>query len=434
MLNIPYSENPRVVIIGGGFGGINLAKSLRKKNFQVVLLDRNNYHLFQPLLYQVATGGLDPGSIAFPLRKILSGDQNSFFRICEVEKITPEKNEVETSIGSIRYDYLVIATGTTTNYFGMDSFKRNSLPMKSVTEALDIRSFVLQNFETALDAKDNREKEALINFVIVGGGPAGVELAGALGEMRRFVLPDDYPEIDFRKMRVYLFEAGARLLPGMSERSSALAKKYLEQLSVTVLLNKRVDDYDGTNVKFTPMNDKSGEAHSIAVKTVLWTAGVEGTLINGIPENTVTRSKRIKVDSYNKVTGTKNIFAIGDIAAMESEELPKGHPQLAPVAIQQGKTLAKNLILIAAGKGERLIPFKYFDKGIMATVGRNRAVAEALKLKLGGWMAWQAWLWAHLLFLIGFRNKIAVLLDWIWNYITYDRAIRLIIHPFKRDN
>lgn len=432
MLNIPSTNNPRVVIIGGGFGGINLAKSLRKKKFQVVLLDRNNYHLFQPLLYQVATGGLDPGSIAFPLRKILQGNKNAYFRICEVMKIIPESNKIETSIGSLHYDYLVIATGTSTNYFGMENFKQNSLPMKSITEALDIRSFVLQNFESAIETPDLNEKKALINFVIVGGGPAGVELAGALGEMRRYVLPDDYPEIDFEKMKVYLFEAGPRLLPGMSEKSSVLAKKYLEQLSVTVLLNKRVDDYDGANVKYAQMNDKTGAVQFISAKTVLWTAGVEGKVINGIPENSVTRSKRIKVDSYNKVLGTENIFAIGDVAAMESEQLPKGHPQLAPVAIQQGKILAKNLYKTAAGKNASLIPFKYFDKGIMATVGRNRAVAETWKLKLGGWFAWQAWLWAHLVFLIGFRNKIAVLLDWVWNYITYDRAIRLIIHPFKK--
>lgn len=420
--NIPDPDYKRVVIIGGGFGGINLIEKLERSPYQVVLLDRNNYHLFQPLLYQVATGGLDPGSIAFPLRKILRGKDKMFFRVANVQEIDFNQKVINTGDGHLSYDYLVIATGSATNFFGNEELENNALAMKKITEALDIRSYVIENFERAVESDDEDEKDALLNFVIVGGGPTGVELAGALSEMRRFVLPDDYPELNPSRMQITLLEAGSRLIAGMSDSTSETVFKYLQDLNVQVMLKSMVNSYDGRTVVFN-------ETETIKTRTVIWAAGVSGEPVASMQSDLLTREKRIMVDQFNRVKGHEEVFAIGDVAAMISEELPRGYPMLAPVAVQQGKHLAKNLKLIA--KNKVMKPFKYFDKGVMATVGRNKAVAEIGKLKLKGWIAWQAWLWVHLMFLIGFRNKLIVLIDWFWNYFTYDRAIRLIIRPVR---
>jgi NADH:ubiquinone reductase (H+-translocating) len=423
-INVPEDRQPRVVIIGGGFGGIMLAKNLRGKDFQVVLLDKNNYHTFQPLLYQVATAGLEPDSIAFPLRKLFDYHKNFYFRMAQVTNVIPEKNQVETNIGVVNYDYLVIATGSQTNYFGLESFSEHSMPMKSIPEALNLRSLILQNFEKALLTSDLDERQALMNIVIVGGGPSGVETAGALGELKNHVLPKDYPDLDIRQMQIILIEAAPRLLAVVSETSSRKALQYLDDLGVDVFLNSRVNSYDG--IIATTHNNKSFKA-----KTVIWTADVVANSIDGINAEVIEKgSRRIKTDEYNRVEGYQNIFAIGDTASFITKDFPKGLPMLAPVAIQQGIHLAKNLKRI--NSGNEPIPFKYYDKGTMATIGRNRAVVELGKLKFYGLFAWYMWMFVHLISLVGFKNRLVVLVNWIWNYFSYDRGIRLIIRPYVK--
>lgn len=424
-MHIPELNIPRVVIIGGGFAGLNLAKRLLGKGVQIVMLDRYNYHTFQPLLYQVATAGLEPDSIAGPLRKLFKEEDNFFFRLALVQKIIPESNTIETSIGNLTYDYLVIATGAKTNYFGNEKIANLVFPMKQLPQALDLRSHILQNFEKATLVKDYDEKQSLMDFVIVGGGPTGVELAGALGELKLHVLPLDYPELDFRQMDIHLIDGNDRLLKGMSEVASKKAFKYLERFSVNVWLNTTVTDYDGREV--TLSNGKK-----IITRTVIWAAGIIGNLIEGIPKEAITRGNRILTNEYNQVIGFENIFAIGDIAFTKSEKYPNGHPQVAQVAIQQGKILAKNLVSMIKKKG-KMKPFEYKDLGSMATVGRNRAVVDLPKWKFQGMFAWFVWLFVHLIAIVGFRNKIIILLNWFWNYFTYDRATRLIIRPFFRE-
>ncbi len=420
-MNIPQSNLKRIVVVGGGFGGLKLAKKLRKSPFQVVLIDKNNYHTFQPLLYQVATAGLEPDSIAYPIRNIFKKQKNFFFRIAEVEKINEEKNIIETSIGELSYDYLVVATGSDTNFFGMKPIEEQSMTMKSVIEALNLRSLILQSFEQALITKDLAERERLMNFVIVGGGPTGVELAGALAELRNHVLPNDYPDLDFRQMNIHLIQSGDKLLVGMSEESSKKSYDFLIKLGVKVWLNTRVTDYDGDYAKTNVDKD-------IPAETLIWAAGVKGNIVNGI--NAV-QYGRIDVDEYNRVKGTENIFAIGDVALMITERSPKGHPMVAPVAVQQGQHLAKNFQLI--GKGKELKPFKYKDKGSMATVGRNLAVVDLPKLKFQGMFAWYIWMFVHLISLVGFRNRMIVFVNWMWSYFKFDKGVRLIVRPFNRE-
>jgi NADH dehydrogenase len=424
-MHIPELNIPRVVIIGGGFAGLNLAKRLLGKGLQIVMLDRYNYHTFQPLLYQVATAGLEPDSIAGPLRKLFKEEENFFFRLAIVQRIIPESSTIETSIGNLTYDYLVIATGAKTNYFGNEKIANSVFPMKQLPQALDLRSHILQNFEKATLVKDYDEKQSLMDFIIVGGGPTGVELAGALGELKLHVLPLDYPELDFRQMDIHLIDGNDRLLKGMSEVASRKALKYLERFSVNVWLNTTVTDYDGREV--TLSNGKK-----LVSRTVIWAAGITGNLIEGIPKEAITRGNRILTNEYNQVIGFENIFAIGDIAFVKSEKYPNGHPQVAQVAIQQGKTLAKNLVSMIKKKG-KMKPFAYKDLGSMATVGRNRAVVDLPKWKFQGMFAWFVWLFVHLIAIVGFRNKIVILLNWFWNYFTYDRATRLIIRPFFRE-
>ena len=424
-INIPEVDLPRVVIVGCGFGGLELAKSLSDAPIQVVLIDKNNYHTFQPLLYQVSTSGLEADSIVYPIRKIFKGQKNFHYRWGEVLKINSEQKYLETNIGLCNYDYLVIATGTTTNFFGIEGLEKKSMPMKTVVEALNLRSLILQNFEKALLVTDTKERDALMNFVIVGGGPTGVELAGAICELKKHVLPNDYPELDFRKMRVILVESGNALLQNMIEANRNKAVVYLKELGAEVWLNVKVIKYDGSEI-----TTASGKL--IHTANLIWAAGVQGQIINGINTEMITPARRILVDEVNRVKGYENIFAIGDIACMVTEKYLRGHPQVAPVAIQQGHLLAKNIINLIHGKATK--PFDYFDKGSMATVGRNKALVEIGKFHFGGFFGWVTWLFVHLMSIVGFRNRVVTLFNWIWNYVSYDRNIRLIIRPYNRDN
>lgn len=423
-MNIPQSSFPRVIIIGGGFGGISLAKKLHKKEFQVVLLDKHNYHTFQPLLYQVSTGGLEPDSIAYPIRKVIHDFPNTYFRLAEVQEIDTQNNLVKTNIGDLKFDYLVVATGSTTNFFGNKAIEENSMSMKSIPESLNLRSLILENFEQALLTDDLHEREALMNFVIVGGGPTGVELAGALAEIKKGILPKDYPDLDTRRAQINLVQGGERILPAMSEIASKKAEQFLESLGVNVWKNVRVNDYDG---KVATTNTDT----VFKTETLVWAAGVQAACINGVDaKNLLCRGNRLKVNEFNQVGSFEHIYALGDVAQMESELYPNGHPMMAQPAIQQGENLGRNLVRISEKKP--MLPFKYNDKGSMATVGRNKAVADLPKFKSQGVFAWFIWMFVHLYFLIGFRNRVVVFINWVYNYIKFDREARLIIRPFKK--
>lgn len=421
-LNVPESRFPTVVIVGGGFAGLHVAAELVKKEFRVIMIDRNNYHTFQPLLYQVATAGLEPDSVAYPLRRGFQTSINFFFRMAEVIRILPETKRLVTSRGELGYDYLVLATGSTTNFFGNANLEKYAYPMKSIPEALNLRSLILQQFEKATLTRSNAQKDALMNFMIVGAGPTGVELAGALAELKRNALPVDYPDLDVEKMQISLVEAGPRVLGAMSEKSSVDAREYLEKLGVNVLLNTTVSDYDGEMLVL-------GDGKKVASKTVIWTAGVKGAAIDGAADALNTRSNRIKTDLVNRVLGMDRVFAIGDVAEMVSDEFPRGYPMVAQVAIQQGKNLGKNLIRINAGLEP--VPFKYNDRGSMATIGKNKAVVDLPKMHFSGRFAWFIWMFVHLLALVGFRNKAVTFFNWVYNYLRYDKGIRLIIRPVE---
>jgi len=412
-----------MVIVGCGFGGMELAQTLRNAEVQIVMIDKNNYHTFQPLLYQVATAGLEADSIAYPIRKIFKGQKNFYFRMGEVTQILPEQNKIVSTIGELKYDYLMVATGSTSNFFGNRDFESQSMPMKSVTEALNLRSLILQNFERALLTTDVHEQEALMTVVVVGGGPTGVELAGAICELKRHVLPNDYPELDFRKMRVILVENGAELLMAMCADNRLKAKKYLEELGCEVWLNTGIVKYDG-------MLAETKNGKQLRTLNLVWTAGVKGVIINGLNPDCTNQRGRILIDEYCKVKGYDNIYAAGDVACLNCEKYPNGHPQVAPVAIQQAQLIAHNFL--RGFKQQPLQKFDYFDKGSMATVGRNKAVVEVRKIRFGGFLGWFAWMALHLMLLVGYRNKIVVFINWVWNYINYDRNIRLIIRPFSR--
>ena len=419
-INVQSSFKPRVVIIGGGFAGIELAKKLSHKPVQVVLIDKHNYHTFQPLLYQVATAGLEPGSIAYPLRKLFHNVPNVVFRWTKVKEIDPQEKKVTTEIGVLEYDYLVIATGSKTNFFNFD--QEAMMKMKTIPQALNLRSLILQNFEKALQENDPEERKALMNFAIVGGGPTGVELAGALAEMKHYILPKDYPELNFEEMQICLYESAPRVLAAMSEQSSAKAEKYLKKLGVVVYTDNRVQKHENGYIILKDGTKKFTD-------TVIWTAGVKGATINGVPKEVIGRSNRIKVDKYNQVIGYNNLFAVGDIAYLETEAFPYGLPMLAQVAIQQGRHLAKNILKKV--NGHSLIPFEYKDKGSMATIGRNLAVVDLPNFKFQGFFAWFVWMFIHIISLIGFRNKAQVFVNWVYSYFTYNRALRLIIRPFS---
>ena len=423
-MNIPRSSFPRIVIIGGGFAGISLAKRLRNKNVQVVLLDKHNYHNFQPLMYQVATGGLEPDSIAYPIRKIVQEYKDFYFRLAEVREIDAENNILYADIGELKFDYLIIATGSKTNYFGNKEIERNSMAMKTIPQSLNIRSLILENFEQALLTNDIDERHSLMNFVLVGGGPTGVELAGALAEMKKAILPKDYPDLDVRKMEINLIQGSDRVLDSMSENASEKAEKFLLDLGVSVWKKVRVTGYDGKTV--TTNSDLSFDS-----ATVIWTAGVQGALPHGLKADSFIKNvNRIKVNQFNQVEGYEHLFAIGDIAVMASEKFPQGHPMMAQPAMQQGRLLAENLIKIINKKEPK--PFEYKDKGSMATIGRNKAVVDLPKFKFSGVFAWFVWMFVHLFSLIGFKNKAVVFLNWVYNYVRFDREARLIMRPYKK--
>jgi NADH dehydrogenase len=424
--NLPVSAHPRVVIVGCGFAGLRLAKELADAPVQVVVVDRNNYHNFQPLLYQVATGALEADSIAYPVRKIFAGQKNFFFRMADVKAINSAGNTLQTSIGDIRYNYLVVATGSLTNFFGIESIEKNAMQIKSIPNALNLRSYIFQNFEQALLETDPEHKQALLNIVVVGGGPTGVEISGSLAEMRNHVLPKDYPELDLKKMQIFLVEAGPALLGPMSKASQADAKGYLDELGVKVLLNTGIKNYENGRAYYS-------ETEYIPTENMVWAAGVNGAALPGLAEPSVTRNKRITVNQWNKVEGETNIFAIGDVANMVTPEMPRGLPMLAPVAQQQAAHLAKNLQRIL--RNEAPLNFKYFDKGVMAIVSRNKAVVDLPKgIHFKGFLGWLSWLFIHLILLVGFRNRVVALVDWAFSYVSSGQALRLIIRPFnKRD-
>ena len=422
--NLPKTDKKRVVIVGGGFGGLKLANKLRNSDFQVVLVDRNNYHQFPPLIYQIASAGIEPSSISFPFRKIFQKRDNFFFRMAEVRSVFPEQNILQTSIGKVRYDYLVLAAGTTTNFFGNKNVEEHAIPMNNVSEAMGLRNALLENFERALTCASETERQELLNVVIVGGGATGVEVAGALSEMKNHVLPKDYPDMPSSLMNIYLIEAGTRLLPAMSEQTSQHVLNYLRKMGVNVLLNKMVTDYDHHRVIL-----KDGS--QIATRTFIWVSGVAAEKITNLDGEHLGRGARIIVDEHNRVKGFDNIFSIGDQCIMPEGDphYPGGHPQLAQVAIQQGKLLARNLK--ALEKGKSLNPFRYRNLGAMATVGRNRAVAEFSTMKMAGFWAWIMWLVVHLRSILGIRNKSIVLFNWVWNYFSYAQSLRFIVYARK---
>ena len=423
-MNIPTSKYPRIVIIGGGFAGITLSKKLRNKNVQVVLIDKHNYHTFQPLLYQVATGGLEAGSIAYPIRKVIQEYKDFYFRLTSVKEIDTKHQKIITEIGDLHYDYLVIASGSKTNYFGNKEIERNSMSMKTIPQSLNIRSLILENFEQAVLTKNQADRNTLINFVLVGAGPTGVELAGALAEMKKAILQKDYPDLDIDKMQINLIQSGDRILNTMSEKSSVAAEKFLLDLGVKIWKNVRVTNYDGRTI--TTNTDLTFDS-----ATVIWTAGVQGVKIIGLDSKSlVEKVDRVRVNKYNQVVGYDNIFAIGDICSMETEKYPQGHPMMAQPAMQQGKLLGENLIKLIQKK--TMTPFEYKDKGSMATIGRNLAVVDLPHYHFSGIFAWFVWMFVHLFSLIGFKNKAVVFLNWVYNYIKFDREGRLIIRPFKK--
>lgn len=423
VLNIPDTRKTRVVIIGGGFGGVNIAQQLPADRFQVVLFSNQNYHGFWPLLYQVATAGLEAEAITEPLRKLFEGHQDFHFRPIRVTTVNPATKTVTSLLGELRYDQVVIATGTKANFFGNEQLRNLAFPLKQVSDAVDLRSQLLQTFEMAQLAPTEAARQPMLNIVIAGGGPTGVELAGALAEMRTHVLPKDYPHVDYRKMNIYLVESGEQVLGPMSAASGKRARQDLETLGVTIKTNTRVQNYDGVTVLLS-----TGE--KVATHTLIWAAGVTGAVLDGLPPETLEKGRYL-VNEFNQVQGFEDVFALGDIALMKTSAYPKGHPGVAQPAIQQGQHLAKNLCL---APGEPWQPFSYFDKGSLAIVGRYKAVADLPGDRhVGGFLAWGAWVFVHIFYLVGFRNKLVVLTNWLYKLFTYQGGTRTIITPFARE-
>jgi NADH dehydrogenase len=418
------SKFPLVVIVGGGFGGLQLAKKLKDKPVNVLLLDKHNYHTFQPLMYQVAMGSLECESIAFSLRKNFEGQKNLRFRVAELTAVRTESNYIETTIGDIAYDYLVIATGSTTNFFGNKDIEEHAMPMKSIPEALNLRYMILQNLEQAVLLNSKEEREPYLNFVLVGAGPTGVELSGSLAEIRNHILTRDYPELKKEEMKVYLVDFLPVVLAPMSENSQKAAEKSLRGMGVELMLGEKVESYDGHVIKF-----EGGK--SIITKNVIWSAGVMGQVPEGISKDIIQRGNRIETNEICMVKGTANVFAIGDVSASITQDTPKGHPGVAQVAMQQGENVAKNIINIIEGKPTKA--FSYFDKGSMATIGRNKAVADLGKIKFSGFFAWLTWMFIHLISLLGGRNKIIVFINWVASYVNYNGGSRIIIRKFYKD-
>ncbi len=417
----------KVVIIGGGFAGLKLARTLNnKQGIEVLLIDKFNYHQFQPLFYQVATAALDASNISFPLRKVFHGSRNVRFRLAELQQINHQQNTITTDIGEFSYDILVIATGADTNWFGNDKLKEAAFPMKSTTEALQLRHRLIENFEKAVTATTAEERLSLMTVVVVGGGPTGVEVSGALADLRNHTLCKDYPELDFSQMKIFLLEGTGKTLGMMSEKSSQKSQAYLERMGITVKLNSIMKEYDGDTVILQ-------DGTAIKTKTVIWAAGVRGNVPNGIDPSLVVRGNRIKVDRFNKVEGTNNIYAIGDIASMTTPKYANGHPQLANVAINQGKLLGENLIRLCRNEST-LEEYEYKDKGSMATIGRHKGVVDVPKpdLHFGGFFGWLAWMGVHLFLILGVKNRIQVFINWVYNYFTWDQSLRLLIRNSYR--
>ncbi len=412
----------KVLIIGAGFAGLNLARKLHKKGFEVFLVDKNNYHQFQPLFYQVATAGLEPASIVFPLRKAFQHYEGFHIRMAELVEIVPLQNKIITTENEMEYDFLVIATGVTTNFFGNKQIEEHAIPMKSVSEALYMRNRFLQNLEDAYYAIDE-EKERLRNIVVVGGGPTGVEVSGAIADMKKYVLGKDYPELDFSLMKIFLIEGSSTLLGPMSKQAQQKSQEFLEKMGVTVITNTLVKEYDSTTALLS-----NGE--SIQTNTLIWAAGVSGEKIKGIPDELLRSGNRIKVNRFNQLDGFQNIFVIGDIAFMSTDKYPQAHPQVASVAIAQGALLAKNLVHLSRNKP--LTKFEYKDKGSMATVGRKKAVVDLPNWKFQGVFAWHTWNLIHLFSILGVKNKLSIFFNWAWNYFSPDPNLRVLIKPFLK--
>ncbi|MFZ1527234.1 MAG: NAD(P)/FAD-dependent oxidoreductase [Ferruginibacter sp.] len=414
----------KLIIIGGGFGGLRLARGLsNKKGFDITLIDRFNFHQFQPLFYQVATAGLNASDISFPLRKVFHNSKNISVRMAVVDRIAAAENKVHTNIGAFEYDMLVIATGAGNNFFGNLQLEQYAFPMKSTNEALQLRHRILHNFEDALSATDPLQLERLMNIVVVGGGPTGVELSGAIADMKHYVLPKDYPELDFEKMQIHLLEGGPKLLGAMSEKSSFQSQTYLEKLAVKVRTNSLLESYDG---KTAVLKDGS----KIETAMLIWAAGIKGNIPAGVEASLPAKGNRLKVDRKCRLLNSENIFALGDVAFMEEPAYPNGHPQVAPVAMQQADLIKHNLL--RNNKKE----FSYHDKGSMATVGRNLAVVDVPKPKLhfGGFIAWFIWMSLHLMLILGVKNRFFVFLNWLYSYFTRDQNLRLIFKDYYKED
>ncbi len=425
-LNIPDPGYKRIVIVGGGFGGLTLAQKLANTTYQVILIDRNNYHQFQPLFYQVAMAGLEPSSIIFPFRKVFQNAPNVLFRVAEFEEVFPDEKYIMTDKGRLKYDYLVISLGADTNYYGNEKVMNNALPMKSVSEALSLRNAILEDYEKALLTNDEAERQALMDIVIVGGGPTGVEVAGALAEMRKDVMPKEYKELNYKDIDIHLIHGGEILLKGMSEHAGKAAERYLTDLGIMIKLDVNVIDYDGETVTMT-------DGTTLHSRKVIWAAGIVGNVVNGLPKEATVRGRRLKVNRLNQLEGSKDIYAVGDIAYMEeveNEKFKEGHPQVAQVAIQMAKNIAHNFKALERAKKTKA--FCYSDLGSMATVGRHKAVVDLPFWRFQGFFAWFIWLFIHLFAIIGLKNKIFIFINWVWSYITYDQALRLIIRPKEK--
>ena len=417
--NIERTDKKRIVIVGGGLGGLKLAFKLVDDDYQVVLIDKNNYHQFPPLIYQVASGGLEPSSISFPFRRLFQGKKDFFFRMAKVESVNTDKKIINTTVGEIDYDYLVLAFGAKTNFFGNKDIEATTLPMKSVSEAMKLRNTILRNLELALTEEDPARKQALMNIVVVGGGASGVEIAGAVAEMKKNIIARDYPDLDSSQMHIYLVNAVNRLLSAMDPVSSKRAERDLKELHVHIRQPQFATEYkDGIL--------KTSAGLEIPTQTVIWVSGICANTVEGFPAESIGHASRFLTDRFCRVKGVKDVYAIGDVSLVEGdEEYPLGHPQLAQVAMQQAKTVAKNFK--AMSKGKELKPFKYKNLGVMATIGRNHAVAEISGKKFGGFPAWALWLVVHLRSILGVKNKTFILLNWVWNYINYKQSLRLIL-------
>jgi NADH dehydrogenase len=418
-INLPEVTQPRVVIAGAGFAGIKLARKLCNDEYQVVILDRNNFHQFQPLLYQVAMSGIEPSSIAFPLRKLFRKRRNVHIRVAEIQAINTVDQFLITDQGPVNYDILVIATGVTTNYYGNQNIEQHAYSLKSVSDALLLRNAILSDLECALTMREDDKRQAYMDVVIVGGGPTGVELAGSIAEMRKYILPKDYPELNAEELNIHLIEGSPELLAVMSDEASAKSLEYLRKMGVEVITGTFVKEYDGHEIIL-------GDGRKLYARKVIWAAGVTGKRLAGIPESCYMKTNRLIVDTFNKVQGLEGVYAIGDAAYMEEDKY-KGHPQVAQPAIQQARQLAINLN--AAAKKKPMKPFHYRDLGSLATIGRNKAVADLPFIKTQGFIAWVLWLVVHLKSILGVKNQIMVLINWMWSYFTMDQSLRVIIRP-----